>query len=405
MSVVAPDPQTSKGDFIPAGIIQSHSEFALFVEKVSQRLFVYRVDNNGYSLIKTFECTTGKKHGDKTLRGDRKTPEGVYYFTKIHNDHQLPAKYGIRAFVLNFPNVLDSVERKRGDGIWLHGLDRPLRAYDTQGCIAMVNADIEEVSSYITLNETPIIVAEKLPPLDTVLVTQERARVAQLLAAWERSWEDKELTQYMACYSEQKFKAGAWSKWKSTKQRLNSKYKFIDVTIQNVSIYRHDKTLMVRLFQDYESDTFQSSGIKDLYLQYNSDTLKIIDEDWMTVPEDKSDRNHGARRGLCRFLNMWIAAWEHKDIDAYMDCYASSFRSQDMGLKQWRSYKADINLNNSIIKVQVIKPELVITDQDAVVTYIQKYVSDSYTDFGLKRLKIEHRQGVWKIVGEEWESL
>ncbi len=394
----------------PAGIISVDSRYAVLVEKSSQKLFFYRVTRDEVELIKKYSCSTGKVHGDKSVRGDRKTPEGVYFIRKLYADEQLPSRYGVMAFVLDFPNYLDKSNGKGGNGIWIHGLDRPLLPYDSKGCIALTNDDIMELKSYIKLYDTPVIIEEKITFETPLQIKRQREEVMRLLNRWENSWEEKSLEQYVNCYSHTRFKPDKtkWSQWKQHKKSLNNKYKFIDVDIKNLSILKSGKTYVVSFLQDYESDRFSSSGFKKLFLQANSENLKIVGEDWIkatayTPGHDGSSVSE--ERKLIRFLNRWITLWENKKTDLYMGCYSKAFNSEGRGWKQWKQYKSKVNSNNRIIKVSVIKPRILIHGDDATVTFIQKYVSDTYTDYGLKRIGLLKEKGSWKIISEGWEPI
>ncbi|MEI6126885.1 MAG: L,D-transpeptidase family protein, partial [Pseudomonadota bacterium] len=382
-------------------------KYAIVVEKFSQQLFLYHIKGDAVELVKTFQCSTGKSRGDKEERGDLKTPEGCYFFKEIKNDRQLPAKYGAMAFILDFPNFLDEKEKKGGNGIWLHGLDKPFLPYDTQGCVALKNEDLLALSSYIKLFETPIIIEEKVSYATAEEMKKDKDEAKKLLAQWQHAWEEKELEKFMQCYSPDKFGQGNLNKLKSTKQLLNDKYKFIDVDVRNMNIVRHDKMLIAGFVQDYESDSFHSAGYKKLYLQKNSDNLKIIGEDWV-------DSGHGMtfgattvtdERNLRRLLNAWVKSWENKRLEDYMDCYSKKFTSQKMNWMQWKDYKAEINRTTKAISISVEKPKMHLDGTKATLSYVQKYVSDAHTDQGLKKLQLQKENNGWKITAESWEPI
>lgn len=395
---------------LPSAIISVNSKNIILVEKSSQNLLLYRNDGDDVTLVKKYQCSTGQNKGDKLKSGDRKTPEGVYFINRIHKDDQLPARYGVMALVLDFPNCLDKKEGKGGNGIWLHGLDRPLLPYDSKGCIALNNEDITELYGYLKLFTTPVIIEEKISYDTPDEIKRNKEDAMRFLSKWEDSWEGKQLDIYSRCYSQEKFKPDKWSwnRWKKHKQTLNNEYKFIDVDIRDVNILKFDKIFVVSFLQDYESDKFRSLGLKKIFIRRNSDALKIIGEDWIKVNSlyaGSDKRGPSEERKLCRFLNNWITAWENQKIDDYMDCYAASFSYKDMGRHQWKKYKMEINRSNKMIKVSVIKPKIKIDDGRASVTFLQKYLSDSYTDYGSKRLLLQKENGSWKIITEGWETI
>ncbi len=148
-------------DLYPAPLLHIADGSAIIVEKSTHRLFFYR----GERLVKSIKVTTGKRRGDKLVEGDLKTPEGVYFLTEFLEDEELPAKYGTRAIVLDYPNPVDKFQGKTGYGIWVHGTDDPPRLerpYDSRGCVVMLNSDVDDLSGMITLNSTPVVIVEKL---------------------------------------------------------------------------------------------------------------------------------------------------------------------------------------------------------------------------------------------------
>lgn len=95
--------------------------------------------------------------GDKVSQGDNRTPEGLYYIS----GHNPASKYYLSLRV-SYPNDQDIAEARArgvapGGDIMIHGLPRGFekvgpehRQRDwTNGCIAVTNAEIEEIWSAI----------------------------------------------------------------------------------------------------------------------------------------------------------------------------------------------------------------------------------------------------------------
>ncbi|MEA1997623.1 MAG: L,D-transpeptidase family protein, partial [Gemmatimonadota bacterium] len=121
------------------------SSYAILVDKKRQSLDLFKSSPQGPQLVKQYRCTTGKdNNGSKHREGDLRTPNGVYFFTGMREDETLPAKYGVRAFVMDYPNDYDRLQDKTGSGIWLHAVDDDSRveiSYDTEGCVVVTNDD------------------------------------------------------------------------------------------------------------------------------------------------------------------------------------------------------------------------------------------------------------------------
>lgn len=151
---------SSAADLIPAPIIETDGP-VIIVEKSAHRLYLYV----GGRLIKSVRISTGKRHGDKQVQDDQKTPEGIYFLTEFLEDTELPAKYGARAIVLDYPNPIDKFQGKSGFGIWIHGTDDPPRLerpYDSRGCVVMLNDDVLDLAERIALLKTPVVIVEKM---------------------------------------------------------------------------------------------------------------------------------------------------------------------------------------------------------------------------------------------------
>jgi murein L,D-transpeptidase YafK len=258
-------------------------DYALLVDKQEQELYLYRGSEDGPRLHKRFRCTTGRNNnGTKLREGDLKTPNGVYFFRGILEDDQLPSKYGVRAFTMDYPNDFDRLRHKTGSGIWLHAVDEDRRVeknYDTEGCVVVTNADIRELSSYITLWDTPIIVDDSLRIDSPDQYDSARKKVLEFISSWQTSWEQERLDDYMACYDERFIGYGRTkAQHRAHKKRLNRSYKKIDVDLTEISVYAFHNYLVVSFNQEYRSDRYHSRGRKKLYLTRDGDGFRILSE-------------------------------------------------------------------------------------------------------------------------------
>lgn len=132
----------------------------IVVEKSKQRLMLFELGHS-LKLLKTFVCATGENPGKKNIRGDLKTPEGIYFITQIYEDKEVTI-FGSRAYHLDYPNIFDKTAGLLGDGIFIHGTNKELTPYSTNGCITLANEDLDELSAYLSIDSVPIIVLENL---------------------------------------------------------------------------------------------------------------------------------------------------------------------------------------------------------------------------------------------------
>ncbi|MEE8575302.1 MAG: L,D-transpeptidase [Thermodesulfobacteriota bacterium] len=170
---------------VPASIINIASgTHVIAVDKDAHTLYLYESMQGPGStpkLVKSFRILTGKVVGDKVKEGDKKTPEGIYFFTKTIPGSELPGKYGVHAVVTDYPNKVDRLDKKTGSGIWFHGTDDPPRLErprDSRGCVVALNKDVIEITRYINHNETPIIVFDSI---DFILAEDAGAKRSSII--------------------------------------------------------------------------------------------------------------------------------------------------------------------------------------------------------------------------------
>ncbi len=296
-------------------LLLSKTNYAFLVEKKSQKMYVYRGEDIDPIMI--FTITTGKNNGDKINEGDEKTPEGVYFFTKILEGKKLPPLYGIRAFVMNYPNPFDLYEGKSGSGIWLHGTEdpfKPLTPFSTKGCVAMRNADLIKVSPLIILEKTPIINVEEIRFLKVNKVREMRDFFKDLVYSWKKGWESRDIDRYIRFYSK-KFRNGNmdYYAYKNFKDRLNKIYKFIKIDIEDLEIFKTDKYVVTAFYQKYRSDRMKFRGIKRLYWIKEENSWKIIREKALANKkwEDKKIVIKGKK-----ILKIENFSWENDPLNA-----------------------------------------------------------------------------------------
>ncbi|MFN2436934.1 MAG: murein L,D-transpeptidase family protein [Desulfotignum sp.] len=175
--------------FPAAVILLPPGEHAVLVEKQTQRLYIYGADpvTGGVTRVVDTACSTGEVPGPKQLEGDKKTPEGIYFIIDEHLEKDLTPTYGPRAFPTDYPHLLDRRQGKTGYAIWIHGTDKPLKPMDTNGCVALENADVRRLSGYVTLHVTPVIIEETIQYADPETIAKQEIEVTRFVAGWLRT--------------------------------------------------------------------------------------------------------------------------------------------------------------------------------------------------------------------------
>lgn len=260
---------------------------ALIVDKSQQRLTVWKVKDGEPTLVESYKCSTGENDGDKWVRGDMRTPEGVYFFCSVIDGRTLPPKYGLWAFTTDYPNFVDRRRGKNGDGIWLHGRDKPLGPKpDSNGCVAVENQDLIKISKFVRLQSTPVIVVEKMLMAPRSRIVEQERELRTFIEEWRQKWESRDLEGYMSHYSPN-FQS-CWldyNGWQEKKRKLNKRYSKIRVRLGAVYLYRQNGLITAIFTQTYGSDSFASSGIKVLYLTHKG-KYEIYAEDYHQPVDD-----------------------------------------------------------------------------------------------------------------------
>ena len=160
----------------------AHAPFVA-VDKSRQRLVLA-----GQEAEREYVCSTGRKPGDKRVRGDLKTPEGIYFITGKRTSGLDFQEYGEVAYPLDYPNPVDRLRGKTGSGIWVHSRGRRITPYESHGCV-VVDLDDMSVLSHRLHTGTPVIIAERLRPGNDAAASEEAAaRVEKRTKDWYAAW-------------------------------------------------------------------------------------------------------------------------------------------------------------------------------------------------------------------------
>jgi len=108
------------------------------------------------------------------------------------------------AFVTNFPNSIDRLNGKSGEGIWVHGTDEPFNEtspYDTRGCVVIANDAIKTLRRHIILKRTPIIIVGKLNMIHKHDIETKYNEIIAIIEDWRSAWEEQRIDDYINYYS------------------------------------------------------------------------------------------------------------------------------------------------------------------------------------------------------------
>ncbi|MBW1763979.1 MAG: L,D-transpeptidase [Deltaproteobacteria bacterium] len=403
-------PPIVRQELVPNSLLRwpgSASDYAILVNKADQEVLLYRLDNLT-SPEKAYPCSTGESEGPKFLQDDRKTPEGIYFFTDAFEDKYLAPIYGAWAFPLNYPNFIDKKEGRNGYGIWFHGTNKELTPRDSNGCIAMNNKDIDELSNLISLFDTPVIISSEFGMVMPDRLEQQARALEDLIEGWRSSWEDKEIENYISYYHSRFTNGiGDLKAYKSYKASLAKRYNRISVGLCNLKLLSSKDMALAKFDQNYRTSVFESKGVKTLYFQEEDSQWKIIGElfEEGEIKRSPTEKEVEAARlkEVESFINIWKDAWADKVLNKYIACYDETFQSKGMDIDAWKEYKRMLNRKYATIDIQINDLKIVLESEKLVkINFKQNYKADSYRDYGLKKMVLVKTSSGWKIKEEEW---
>jgi hypothetical protein len=143
------------------------------------------------------------------------------------------------------------------------------------------NNVILDLTQYIRLGRTPIIIQEKEDLITQNDLKQASTELLQLIDGWKSAWEHKDIDGYIAKYGEE----FEWNKmnrdqYREYKVGLNERYKSIAVKISKPLIFAYKGRAVVRFLQEYTSDQHTDFGEKVLYLHKGTKGYQIVGETW-----------------------------------------------------------------------------------------------------------------------------
>lgn len=433
---------------IPDALVYLESEqqpaYAVLVEKRSQKIFLYAFDGT-FRLFYQAACSTGEVSGPKMLSGDKRTPEGVYFFTKEHPKRDLSPIYGSRAFPIDYPNLLDRAAGRGGNAIWMHGTNKPLKPMDSNGCIVLRNQDIDKLAPYITLNRTPIIVVDRLSYSSANAMRRIRTSILSFMKKWEQALTSGTYHQYLSGYHPDYLPdISWWNDWNKIRAAAGEKGAGLTVMLKQRAIFGNGPIYTVLFDQVIQlSRTEAYAGTRKLFLLDENGTYRITGDAYQTAPSLPKQWAHASplvamgrnlaaeaqktlaaqkiirskkketatkalddKREIVGMIDGWLKAWASMNIKNYGRYYAKDFRSQGGADRHaWLSYKNSLNKKYRFIKIT--RKDVVIkrSKKHVTVSFVQTYASDQYKAVGVKRLTLKREGKQWKIFRESWKRI
>lgn len=274
---------------IPASLVSlGQHKHVMVADMTKGRLYLYKNDNGTPVLIRDYYLTIGSEGFGKEVRGDNRTPVGIYEVNRHIEGKKLPDKYGKGAFPINYPNRYDKFLKRTGSGIWLHGTRSSTYArspWASEGCFVLSNDDLIDIAQYISVAErTPVVLSESIEWVDRQVYLERQNQYMAVIDQWKRDWESLDTNAHLKHYSSDNYNFGKedYQSWVKRKFNVNKSKTFVQLNfdIDSLFVYPGDKEMFVVKFkQRYLSNNYSAESEKEQYWQKDSNgQWKIIYE-------------------------------------------------------------------------------------------------------------------------------
>ncbi|MEA1966871.1 MAG: L,D-transpeptidase family protein [Thermodesulfobacteriota bacterium] len=392
---------------------------AIVIDKSKQKFYLYSSENGEYHQKFVFPCSTGESSGIKSRAGDKKTPEGIYFLTDEYEDRYLSPVYGRKAFPTDYPNFLDKRAGRNGSAIWIHGTNKNLKPMDSNGCVAMNNSDILSAADYIALNQTPVIIVDKVIYQDDKEIELCRNKLLKLVDLWVDAVETGDYHDYLNLYgSEYLPPVSWWTKWMKYRNQVKKNGAFFSFFRDLSGIYMEKDIFVIDFNLGLElNKNSMEIGRKKFFIREHGDGYRITGDMFGTLAKGVTEKQEpllfaagklfkdsGAGSPVRAFVAAWLKAWSSKDMKKYGDCYSENFYSDGMGKKIWVKRKTWLAEKYSFIDVSAEDLKIEKGKTKSVVTFLQFYRASGFSAKGVKKLMLVKKEGVWKITQESWKK-
>lgn len=299
---------------------------ALFmaVDMGRQQAFLVRNKNGELKKIKTMPCTTGMRGGGKLLEGDRKTPEGVYFLEGKATGGLDFDSFGNTAFPLNYPNPVDRIQGKTGNGIMIHGRGRSFGPRQTLGCVVLENDDVDTLDRHVRIHATPVVIAESVsltgkagPPPEIALGTW----------GWIKARERRE-NAFFEIYDPARFEKSSGTSFARFRQKTLQEFasgQWVDIRLDNLQVIA-GPDYAVSVFAE-RTFPHGEQGWRRLYWMRHIELWKIVGEEW--IPQNLGGNVNYAQlasKEIREQLLECAAAWDKGDVKTLLRAYDRTAR-------------------------------------------------------------------------------
>jgi len=395
---------------IPNSIVTLSSGYVIAVDKQRQKLYVFK-KNDVISKVFEINCSTGKNQGSKQISGDAKTPNGIFFATRILRNPGPPETYGTLAFPLDYPTVTDKKAGRNGTNIWIHGTSKPMIPFQSNGCVVLNDIDIHALAKFIQLNKTPVIIAESIqwiPQNQTLPVKDE---LGKILSSWTKGYIEGDINTIDTLYlKDHQIKGKKREQLTNRFSNIKNVNQHFILEPRDISILQQDSDAVIIFDQitDINNDNSFRGSFNKLSLQKINNKWLIIDDiaaptlarKTDSPPSVRSDMDPASQEAARKLITRWAESWESGNMSTFRACYTSNFRAQGMNLNEWINHKVSVRERSKSIKIRIDNLQISDGNNQVNATFTQHYSSNLLKSKGKKKLELRKINGAWKIYRE-----
>lgn len=396
-----------KDEKVPDSIVALTHGYAVVVDKENQRLYVFQKSERFHKVFEA-PCSTGKNPGPKKEEGDGRTPNGIFFVTRVINNPGDPEIFGSMAFPLDYPTVPDKRANRNGGNIWIHGTTKKLFPRQSNGCVVLQDNDLKRLANFIFLNKTPVIISESIRWVPQTYVSAAKRDLEAILMSWNRAFIEKDWDKIDSLYLR-----GAEIKGERRRD-LNEKINqakslgphFL-LQPRDISILHDDGNAVIMFDQIYAV----SSAKNYFYGFYNKLFLEKINGKWYIIddagektapPVERAESKAlSPEQEVRKLIQQWLGSWQSGNMAVYRRCYdEKDFQSRGMNLDDWIAHKTSVRRKSNDIKISIADLKISAGKNKAVASFTQSYRSSVMRSKGKKTLELKKIGNEWKITRE-----
>jgi ketosteroid isomerase-like protein len=401
---------SSNSEKMPDSIVTLSSGYIIVVDKEYQKLYVF-YKNGTFTKVFEASCSIGKNPGTKQVTGDAKTPNGIFFATKMLSNPGPPEIYGSMAFPLDYPTVSDKRAGRNGNNIWIHGTTKTLLPTQTNGCVALHDSDLKRLAQFIYFNKTPVIISESLKWVPKNYASPARDELERILKSWNKAFIGNDIKTIDSLYLQ-----GSELKGKKREELCNKiKYSkdlnnhFI-LKPRDISILQQENNAVIIFDQIFavNNNSFQGFYNK-LFLEKINNKWYVVDDATMSpdnntrlsqVNNKQKDATSTSKEEVRNLVSKWLTSWQSGNMKTYRNCYTPSFQSQEMDLNDWVSHKTAVRRKSQNINIRLDNLHISVNENTATASFTQYYSSSILKSIGKKTLELKKTGNTWKIYKE-----